>query len=83
MGDKSWRTVSKIRLSAGFEDRTKAVFCSVTNHVSPRPLQTMLRLEHKPRVLLTVLDEPAVLEGGDMNLVCHVEAYPPVHSFQW
>ena len=86
MADKSWRTVSKIRLMPGFEDRNKAVFCLVTNHVSPRPLQALarLRLRYKPRVLMTVLEEePVVVEGGDMNLVCQVEAYPPAHTFAW
>jgi hypothetical protein len=42
-----------------------------------------LRLRYKPRVLLTVLDEPVVVEGGDMNLVCQAEAYPPAHTFAW
>ena len=85
MADKSWRTVSKIRLRPGIEDRNKAVFCLVNNHVSLRPLQAMARLRgrFKPRVLLTVPDDPAVVEGGDMNLVCQVEAYPPVHTFAW
>ena len=85
MADKSWRTVSKIRLRPGIEDRNKAVFCLVNNHVSLRPLQAMarLRVRYKPRVLLTVPDDPAVVEGGDMNLVCQVEAYPPVHTFAW
>jgi len=85
MADKSWRTVSKIRLRPGVEDRNKAVFCLVANHVSLRPLQAMarLRVRYKPRVLLTVPDDPAVVEGGDMNLVCQVEAYPPVHTFAW
>ena len=85
MANKSWRTVSKIRLRPGFEDRNKAVFCLVANHVSQGPLQAVarLRLRYKPRVLLTVLDEPAVVEGGDMNLVCQAEAYPPAHTFAW
>ena len=85
MADKSWKTVSKIRLRPGVEDRNKAVFCLVNNHVSLRPLQAMarLRVRYKPRVLLTVPDDPAVVEGGDMNLVCQVEAYPPVHTFAW
>jgi len=85
MADKSWRTVSKIRLRPGFEDRNKAVFCLVANHVSQGPLQAVarLRLRYKPRVLLTVLDKPAVVEGGDMNLICQAEAYPPAHTFAW
>ena len=85
MKDKSWKTVSKIRLWPGFEDRNKAVFCLVANHVSHRPLQAVarLRLRYKPRVVLTVLDEPVVVEGGDMNLACQAEAYPPAHTFAW
>jgi len=85
LADKSWRTKSKIRLRPSFEDRDKSVFCLVANHVSQRPMQAVarLRLRYKPRVSLTVLDEPAVVEGGDMNLVCQVEAYPPPHTFAW
>ena len=72
-------------MKPSFEDRDKAVFCLVANHVSQRPLQAVarLRLRYKPRVSLTVLDEEAVVEGGDINLVCQAEAYPPPHTFAW
>ena len=39
MGEKSWRTVSVIRLRLGWEDRDRQIYCHVTSYVSVEPLQ--------------------------------------------
>ena len=41
MGDKSWRTVSVIRLRLGWEDRDRQIYCHVTSHVAVEPLQVL------------------------------------------
>ena len=82
--DKSWRTISKIRLRLGFEDRNKAVFCQVANHISEAPMDATARLKMKytPRVSLTA-EEEQVVEKGNVNLVCQVDSYPPAYMFAW
>jgi hypothetical protein len=83
MGDKSWRTVSRIRLRLGFDDRDRTILCHVTSHISPEPLEARarVRVRHRPRVNLGVGD-PAV-EGGNLALHCQAEAHPPATVFAW
>ena len=82
--DKSWRTISKIRLRLGFEDRNKAVFCQVANHISETPMEATarLRMKYTPRVSLTA-EEKQLVEEGNVNLVCQVDSYPPAYMFAW
>ena len=82
--DKSWRTISKIRLRLGFEDRNKAVYCHVANHISKTPMEARarLRMKYTPRVSLTA-EEKQVVEKGNVNLVCQVDSYPPAYMFAW
>ena len=82
--DKSWRTISKIRLRLGFEDRNKAVYCHVANHISETPMEATarLRMKYTPRVSLTA-EEKQVVEKGNVNLVCQVDSYPPAYMFAW
>ena len=82
--DKSWRTISKIRLRLGFEDRNKAVFCQVANHISETPMEATarLRMKYTPRVSMRAKEEQLV-EKGNVNLVCQVDSYPPANMFAW
>lgn len=83
MGDKSWRTVSVIRLRLGWEDRDRQIYCHVTSFVSVKPLQAvvMVRVRFRPRV--TLQTGGAVTEGGDLEATCSTEAHPPPSAFAW
>ena len=83
MEDKSWRTVSTIRMKTSYSDRERTIFCHVTSHISAEPLQAMvrLRMKYRPRVNLNIGDP--IKEGGNLATTCEVEAFPPPFGFKW
>ena len=83
MGDKSWKTVSVIRMRLGFEDRGRSLVCEASSHLSPSPLEAVARLvlSYGPRVVLQPGGEGR--EGGDMTVHCGVHAFPPPSSLAW
>lgn len=83
MEDKSWHTVSVLRLRVGLEDRDRKLVCHVSTHINQQVKEAVarVRLSYRPRVSFGKVRP--VREGGNLAVTCGVEAYPPAEMFVW